>query len=60
MKKKELFLRRGLTDSRTMKREDVQAVESIQEKKLQFILSLGILLSVSEFLFSFSFIRPVM
>jgi hypothetical protein len=60
MKKKELFLRRGLTDSRTMKREDVQAVESIQENKLQFILSLGILLSVSEFLFSFSFIRPVM
>jgi hypothetical protein len=32
MKKKELFLRRGLIDSGTMKREDVQAVESIQEK----------------------------
>jgi len=30
----------------------VQAIESIQENKLHFILSLGILLSVLEFFFS--------
>ena len=36
----------------------VQAIESIQENKLHFILSLGILLSVLEFFFPF--IRLVM